>query len=210
MNGRELHIHVEEPSMEAFLNEMLPRYLDPAIAWKPINYGSKHRLLATLPTRLRGYANINPAYRPKSLVLVDRDDDDCLALKAQLEAACHAANLISRAAAQAEHSFDIVNRVVIEELEAWYFGDISALRTAWPGVPATLGHQARFRNPDAVLGGTHEALLSVLQRAGHFKGLDRLPKIEAARRMGKLVDPENNQSQSFNAFLTGLQALVAE
>ena len=195
--------------MEAFLNEMLPRFLDPAIVWKPINYGSKHRLLTTLPTRLRGYANFSPALRPKSLVLVDRDDDDCLDLKAQLETACRAASLTTLAVAEAGQSFDVVNRVVIEELEAWYFGDIDALCAEWPGIPVTLGKQARFRNPDGIAGGTHEALLSVLQRAGHFKGLDRLPKIEAARRMGKRVDPANNQSHSFRAFLTGLCALVA-
>jgi hypothetical protein len=209
MNGREIHIHVEEPSMEAFLNEMLPRYLDPVIAWKPINYGSKHRLLNTLPTRLRGYANIDQVYRPKSLILVDRDDDDCLELKNRLEIACREANLTTRGGAQIGQFIDVVNRIVVEELEAWYFGDIAALLTVWPGVPATLGQQARFRNPDAVSGGTHETLLSVLQRAGHFKRLDRLPKIDAARRMGKLVEPDRNQSHSFQTFLAGLQALVA-
>lgn len=204
---RPLHIHVEEPSMEAFLQDFLPRRLAAGVDWRIINYTSKRQMLNRLPDRLRGYANIPLEYRPKSLVLVDRDDDDCAALKARLEMACAAAGLISKTAG-GDAAPDVVNRIVIEELEAWYFGDLAAVAAAWPGVSLNVARRARFRDPDAVRGGTHEAFLAVLQQAGHLKDVERLPKIDAARRMGALLNPAQNTSRSFHHFVMGLDALV--
>jgi hypothetical protein len=69
---REIHIHVEEPSMEAFLRDFLPRVLAQGVSWRPINHASKSQLLAELPRRLNGYARMPVEYRPRALVLVDR------------------------------------------------------------------------------------------------------------------------------------------
>ena len=204
---REMHIHVEEPSMEAFLDEFLPRHLDPAVCWRVIDYRSKQQLLARLPARLMGYAYIPLVHRPLSLVLVDRDDDDCTLLKRRLEEACAAAGLPTRTAAP-DGNFEVVNRIVVEELEAWFFGDGAALEQEWRGVGRIVA-QASYRDPDAVRGGTHEALLRELQRAGHLRGLSRLPKIDTARTMGALIDPSRNTSRSFQHFWTGLTSLLA-
>lgn len=194
--------------MAAFLTELLPRTLDPAIAWRPIDYGSKWALLDRLPRRLIGYARIAVAYRPLSLVLVDRDDDDCLLLKQKLEQACRHAGLHTISSPAAGNGFDVVNRIVIEELEAWFFGDGDALGQGWQGADKLLA-QAPFRDPDAVRGGTHEALLRVLQRAGHMRRAERLPKIDVARTMGTLMQPHRNRSTSFAHFWSGLNALAA-
>lgn len=207
--ARPLHIHVEEPSMEAFLEGLLPRALGPLINWRIINHGSKTQLLAQIPNRLKGYANCtNVAVRPKALILVDRDSDDCLLLKNQLENACHQSGLTSKTSPAADGMFEVVNRIVIEELEAWYFGETAALRVVFPSVPATLPNRQAFRDPDAVAGGTHERLLTILQNAGYFKGLTSLPKIDTARRMGSIVDINGNRSTSFNHFVGGLRALA--
>lgn len=204
---RPLHIHVEEPSMEAFLEDFLPRRLVADLDWRIINHGSKWQLLDRLPVRLRGYACIPQEYRPKSLVLIDRDDDDCVALKVRLEAACTAVGLVSKTVG-GNAAPDVVNRIVIEELEAWYFGDITAVAAGWPGVSPNVARRARFRDPDAIKGGTHEAFLGVLQKAGHLRDAARLPKIDAARRMAGLIDPARNTSKSFSHFMTGLEALI--
>lgn len=195
--------------MEAFLEDLLPRIVPQAVDRKIINHGSKWQLLQRLPNRLVGYARIPVLHRPKILILIDRDDDDCVVLKQRLEDGCRHAGLTSRTRPSGDGLFDVVNRIVIEELEAWYFGDVAAMAREWPGVPATLAAQARFRDPDAIAGGTHEVLLSVLQKAGHFRGQERLPKIDAARRMGAGIDPARNRSASFKHFMTGLDALVA-
>ena len=205
---REIQIHVEEPSMEAFKQALLPRMLTSAVAWKIIDYGSKQQLLARLPQRLLGYAQYDAAYRPKLMVLVDRDDDDCAALKAQLETACEAALLRTKGRPADSGDFDVVNRIVVEELEAWFFGDPEALQEVWPGTRRSLG-KAAYRDPDAVRGGTHEALLRVLKSAGHLRDADRLPKIEIARIMGHVLNVQRSRSSSFQHFQTGLDALLA-
>ena len=207
---RELHLHVEEESMEAFLKAFLPRFLDPAINWKPINHQSKQQLLRELPNRLRGYGHIPSNVRPKSLVLIDRDKDDCRLLKQRIEESACIAGLSTKTNPAADGSFDVVNRIVIEELEAWFFGSVPALAIAWPGVPANLAAQTAYRDPDAIAGGTHEALFRVLQQAGHHKGAGRLPKIDTARRMGRLLDPATNGSRSFQQFRSGLVALTQQ
>ena len=85
----------------------------------------------------------------------------------------------------------MVNRVAIEELEAWYFGDWEAVQAAYPGVNANLPQKAGFRDSDAVQGGTWEAFERVLQKARYFK--NGLRKIEAARTVAE----HGSQSQSF-------------
>jgi hypothetical protein len=92
----------------------------------------------------------------------------------------------------------VVNRIVVEELEAWFFGDWSSVCQAYPRVPATIPQQARYRTPDAIAGGTWEALERVLRNAGYFQS--GLRKIEAARAIASHMQPEINTSQSFQIF----------
>ena len=195
--------------MEAYLHELLPRLNFGDVDTRIINHTNKQKLLREVPARLRGYARIPNEYRPLALVLVDRDDDDCLALKGRLEATATEAGLVSKSVA-GEVSFDVVNRIVVEELEAWHFGDVDALRAEYPGISASLGAQAQFRDPDAIAGGTHEALLRVMQKAGHHQGMSKLPKVDTARRLARRVGIANNRSGSFQHFLSGLGALAGQ
>ncbi len=94
---------------------------------------------------------------------------------------------------------------VVEELEAWYFGDIEALRTAYPRLPASLGAKATFRNPDAIAGGTWEALDRELKRAGYREGL---AKFAAAQAIAPHLDPERNRSRSFQVFRDGVRRMA--
>lgn len=94
--------------------------------------------------------------------------------------------------------WQLVNRIAIEELEAWYFGDWPAVCTAYPKVSAGVPHKAGYRDSDAILGGTWEAFERVLQRHGYFK--TGLPKVGAARTIGGLLDPERCRSRSFAKF----------
>jgi Domain of unknown function (DUF4276) len=208
---RPLHIHVEEPSMKAFLEELLPRVLEHDVDFKIIDHESKAKLLSEIPKRLNGYSNYNDINsRPKVLVLLDRDNDDCAALKAKLNNACDQSGLIKKSTPNAIGQYEVVNRIVVEELEAWYFGSIKTLSEVFTGVPKNLENKARYRDPDAITGGTHEQLLRVLQNAGHYKRLQRLPKIETARKMGASIDLNNNSSHSYIQFRSGLKALIEQ
>ena len=63
-----------------------------------------------------------------------------------------------------------------------------------------------YRDPDAIRGGTWEALERELKRVGYFKG--GLGKIEAAKAISAQMDPERNISNSFQVFMKGLLEMV--
>ena len=187
---------VEEQSMEAFLRGLLPRVLPPGLTFDVIAFQGKDDLLRKLPARLRGYQRwLPPEWR--LVVLVDQDAGDCRELKTELEQAAAGAGLVSRTAA-GDRPWQVANRVVIEELEAWYFGDWEAVRGAYPRVSRTVPQQARYRDPDAIQGGTWEAFERVLQRHGYFR--TGLRKVEAARAVAANIDLGRSRSRSFERF----------
>jgi hypothetical protein len=203
-----LEILVEEPSAEAALQNLAPKIVGRAASFRIISFQGKQNLLHQLPIRLRGYARwLPPDYR--IVVLVDEDREDCLVLKNKLEVAAWQAGLFTKSNLAPDGLFQVMNRVAIEELEAWFLGDVEAIRQVYPRIPATLASQRSYRNPDAVLGGTSEALERVLQRAGYFKK-EGLPKIRVAREISKYMEPERNRSKSFQVFRDGLRLLTRQ
>lgn len=187
---------VEERSMEAFLEAYLPRILPNGCTYKIHAHQGKNALLRNLGNRLKGYSKwLVPESR--IVVIVDRDNDDCRELKSTLEKICKNAGLRSRRTAGGQ-DWQVVTRLAIEELEAWYFGDWQAVRSAFPHVPSNTPRQAKYRNPDAIENGTWEAFERVLKRGGYFR--QGLAKVEAATAVGQQIDPSRNQSQSFVVF----------
>ena len=77
---------VEEPSMEAFLNAVLPRMLPAGAVFEIHAFQGKQALLRKLEDRLKGYARFMTNDH-RIMVIVDQDNDDCIALKARLESA---------------------------------------------------------------------------------------------------------------------------
>lgn len=191
--------------MEAFLNILLPRVLHGGATFEIHAFQGKSDLLGKLEQRLRGYRRWLPSHW-KLVVLVDRDNDDCLKLKARLEAS--AANSGFRTRSQAtSQDWHVVNRIAIEELEAWYFGDWEAVRAVYPRVNQGIPGQARYRNPDAIKGGTWEAFERILKRHGYFS--NGLRKTEAAKAIAAHTTPDQNRSRSFNHFLNALTEAAA-
>ena len=199
-----LEFLVEEPSAEAGLSLILPRVLgDVTFAIHP--YQGKRDLLAKLPMRLRAYVRWIPA-SVRIVVLVDRDNDDCYNLKANLEQIAMNAGLSTASSrASSTSDYQVLNRIAIEELEAWYFGDWEAVRVAYPRVSASTTRRARYRDPDGIPGGTWEAFERVLKQAGYFKG--GLGKITAAREIAPNMDPAHNRSASFQVLYQALLRL---
>jgi hypothetical protein len=202
MRAAHLELLVEEPSMEAFLRALLPRLLPRDRTFEVHPFQGKRDLLGKLEPRLRGYAAWLPA-EWRIVVVVDQDDEDCLVLKRQLEAIARRSGLRTRTSSGGAPC-QLVNRIAIEELEAWYFGDWAAVCAAYPRAPANVPRRQGFRDPDAIAGGTWEAFERVMQTHGYFKG--GLLKIEAARAIGAHADPERSSSPSFRAF----SAAIAE
>ena len=206
MERPHLEFLVEEPSMEAFLHVLLPR-LFPADcpSFQVHAFRSKTKMLDKLQTRLKGYASWLPNYM-RIVVVVDCDDDDCHELKQQLEKAATAARLRTRSGGRGT-PWQVVNRIAIEELEAWYFGDWEAVRCAYPKVSPTIPKQAKYRDPDAIKGGTWEAFERLLQKKGYFK--NGRSKVEVARTIAAHINPDCNRSHSFVKFRDALIEAMA-
>jgi len=182
--------------MEAFLRALLPRILPPDCSFEVYPFQGKTDLLGKLSDRLRAYARWLPDDW-RIVVVVDRDNDDCLELKGRLEEVARGAGLSTRTRPR-HGTWQLVNRVAIEELEAWYFGDWEAVRSVYQRVAARIRGRAAFRESDAIAGGTWEAFERVLQKHGYFEG--GLRKIEAARSIGGVLEPQRCDSPSFQAF----------
>lgn len=205
MSASHLEFLVEEPSMEAFLRCLLPRLLPVDRTFEVHPFQGKSDLLGKLQARLRGYAQWLPEDW-RIVVVVDRDDDDCALLKQRLEAMAIAAGLRTRSTT-GNSRWQVVNRIAIEELEAWYFGAWQAVSSAYPRVAATIPNKANYRDPDAIQGGTWEAFERILQRHGYFKG--GLRKVDVAREVGSRLIPETSSSQSFIRFHEAISEAIA-
>ena len=192
---------VEEQSMEALLQTLLPRLLPDGCSHDVHAFRSKTDLKRKVAARLRAYARWLPDDW-RILVLVDRDRDDCRALKEELEGAALDAGLHTTSG---DERWQVANRMVIEELEAWYFGDWQAVLRAFPKVTPTVSNRRGYRDPDTIAD-TWEAFERILQRHGYFRG--GLRKTEAAREIAAHMDPAQNRSKSFSVFHRTLMEAV--
>ena len=199
--ARHLEIYTEEQSAEVFLNILLPR-LFPNISFKIYPHQGKSDLLKKLPKKLYAARQwMTDDYR--IIVLLDRDKEDCEALKLRLENLAHTAGFVTKT--QNAAGFQVVNRIAIEELEAWMLGDETAVRAAFPCVP-TFIHKEEYQNPDDIIN-AWETLENLLQRGGYYK--KGYPKKDAARKIAANMNPEVNKSRSFHVFIEGVKACLA-
>ncbi len=196
---------VEEPSAEVALRNLLPKILPNHITYLIHPHNGKYDLLRKLPKRLTAYKKWMPA-EYKIVVLIDKDREDCISIKNNLNDIAKDAGLTIKTSVN-QNTFQILNRIAIEELEAWFLGDVQALELAYPGVPKNLSQKSDFRNPDSIRGGTWERLETILQHAGYFT--TGLQKINAASSISLRMVPEHNTSKSFQVFISGLKTLVS-
>lgn len=202
--GRHIEFLVEEPSAEAALKNLVPKLIGEDISFNIHVFQGKQDLLLKLAGRLKGYRSWLPGdwY---IIVLIDQDREQCVTLKQRLEEIAHGEGLITRSNAGLNRKIQVINRLAIEELEAWFFGDVTAINMAYQRVPSSLDRRTKFRNPDAIRN-TAEALERVLKAAGYYRG--GMPKIEVARRITEYMEPNRNSSKSFRIFRDALIDLI--
>ena len=207
----EVYVHIdfllEEPSAEAALTAILPSILSDNVSFDFHVFKGKEDLLKKLPERLKTYRRWIPNDW-RIVVLIDEDRKDCHELKANLEKAAHEAGFVTKSNAPPDEDFQVVNRIAIEELEAWYFGDVEAMHTAYPRIPINLQSKAKYRNPDAIQGGTSEALEHLLIQNNYYRGW--IPKPTVAQNIAQHMVPSRNRSKSFQVFVEGLRACVGK
>ena len=202
-----MHIEflVEEPSAESALRNLVPKIIGDLISFEIHPFQGKPDLLKKLPGRLRGYYHWLPEDW-RIVVLIDEDRQDCRELKGNLEQIARDAGLVTCSEASEGRSFQVLNRIAIEELEAWFFGNVEAIHQAYPRIPLTLSSKARYIDPDAITGGTWEALEREFKKVGYFR--NGLAKIEVAISVSVYMDPNRNRSKSFQVFRRGLLKIM--
>ena len=170
-------------------------------------FQGKYDLLKQLPSLLTAYRESMQDNR-RIMVLIDNDQQDCMELKMTLEKIAHEAGFVTKSNADSEGDFQVVNRLAIEELEAWFFGDPKAVRKAYPRVSKNIERDRTYRNPDAIVGRTSKELERMLKQASYHRG--GLPKVTVATNIGSHMEPDRNKSRSFQVFVKGLKACVGE
>lgn len=208
-------ILVEDISGKAALDILVPKIIGDSHTFKVISYkGIGHipknlkpnsaktdTLLNNLPKLINGYARSWNNY-PAALFFVCDLDDKCLK---------EFKKSLNDVLLQCQNKPQIVRFcIAIEEGEAWFLGDINAIKQAYPAAKEEL-IQA-YKN-DSICG-TWELLADVLYNGGS-KVLRKKPfqvigeeKFKWAKNISPYMDVNNNHSPSFNYFKNRLIQLI--
>lgn len=186
-----LHIFVEEPSAKIVLDVLIPKIIPEGVFYQVHSHQGKQDLEHAIKTTVPSISKIPGA---RILIVRDQDSGDCKKVKQ------HIKNIIRGKS----HAPTLV-RIVCRELETWFLGDLKAVSHAYPRVkPQHYVNKADFRNVDAIQN-TNEFLLAIIPEYG-----DRisLPKLEVAESIAPYLYLENNSSESFNQFISGIEKLL--
>jgi hypothetical protein len=155
------------------------------------------QLLDNLPKLLRGYAK-NPSV-DAVVILLDADDRDCRDFLRQL---------LTLVPGGSENR--VLFRLAIEEVEAWYFGDRQAILKTYPKAKIPVLNSYVQDQPC----GTWETLAEAIFDGG-LKKLKKQGwpasgtlKHEWAIRIGPHLNIDENQSPSFQKFVSGIRRLT--
>ena len=195
---------VEEISAKAALDQLLPRLL-PGHSCRVRVFEGWQDLLGQLKAVLQGYhRRIFREGQTQLRVVVLLDGDGiCERRKAALEAKAAEASLLTKTTAGPGQVFHVLNRIAVQELEAWWLGDREAIISAYPGVkPAHF--KGIGRDTDAPLK-PNDTLWEVLKKGRYF--LTGKRKTQWATDISQHLDPARNTSPSFHYFCEGLAAL---
>jgi len=210
-----LEILVEDSSGRALLEQLVPKVIgthgDPH-TWRIIAYRGvgrippgmnpgtdprKRILLDQLPRILKGYGRAQ--FVDYVIVVADSDRNDCKSFLNELLA-------LERTCTPRP---PIMFRIAIEEIEAWYFGDQSALLSAFPKAKRIILDKYQ----QGSICGTWELLADAIIPGGSKivkKQGWPLPgtlKHEWAERIGPLMNINANKSPSFGKLRDGLRRI---
>ena len=189
MQGRLVFL-LEEPSMNHLLAGLLPRLMPGWVDGEHflcVPHEGKSDLDRSIPRKLAAWRVPGDRF----VVLRDNDAEVCKEVKTRLVKLCVESGRP-----------DTLVRLVCQELEAWYLGDLLALAVAYEEPKLqTASMRKRFANPDA-----WEKPSAEVQRV-----LPAFQKGQGARRMGMtLRGPDDSRSRSFKVFVAGVRRLALE
>ena len=188
MQGRIIFL-LEEPSMKILLEGLLPRLFPSMVAGEHflcIKHEGKSDLDTSIPRKLQAWR----IQEDRFVILRDNDNAQCVNLKARFVDICAKSGRP-----------DTVVRLVCQELESWYIGDLQALAGAFGnGKLNSPSLQKRFADPD-----TWQKPSAELIRL-----IPSFQKGSAARCMAEALEEDRNRSTSFRFFVSGVRRLAQE
>lgn len=189
MQGRLIFL-VEEPSMKVLLDGLLPRFfpgLQTGTHFMCLPHEGKSDLDKSVPRKLKAWKNPGDRF----VIVRDNDNADCHALKARYVTVCKDSGRP-----------ESLVRLVCQELESWYLGDLWAMAQAF-GQPNldTPGLRKRFIAPDS----WQKPSVEVGRLVTDFG------KVAGARAMSAHIRRgDQNRSSSYRVFLAGVQQVATE
>jgi hypothetical protein len=188
MPGRVVFL-LEEPSMQALLDGLLPRLVNGWVTNRHflcIPHEGKTDLDRSIARKLAAWRIPGDRF----VIVRDNDGADCLAVKQRLQGLCETAGRP-----------DTLVRLVCQELESWYLGDLRALAEAFGEPKAdTAARRKRYSRPDEWLKASTEVrrLIPAFQKIG------------GARLMAQALEPNRSRSKSFHVFVLAVRRLAMD
>lgn len=179
----ELIFLLEEPSMKNYLDQILPKILPPEVDFQTLHHRGCADLRLSIPRKLQNWNR--PDRETRFVIVHDRDDRDCRALKLQLRQICDAVRP------------GVLIRIPCQELEAWYWGDLQAVSQAMGKDVTSYARKKKYRNPDAIVD-PKECLRRLFPE---------MRQLADATKIGKAARIEENTSESFQCFVTGVRKM---
>ncbi len=188
MKGRVIFL-LEEPSMKALLDGLLPRLLPGWVDgqhFQCLQHEGKSDLDRSIPRKLSAWRIPGDRF----VIVRDNDGAHCVNLKARFQALC------------ADNGCpDTLVRLVCQELESWYLGDLQALAQAFAGAKVdTPALRKRFSDPDV----WQKPSVEVSRLVPSFQ------KGSGARAMAACLRETGNRSRSFQVFVQGVRRVAVE
>lgn len=186
MQGRIIFL-LEEPSMRVLLDNWLPRIFPGWVDgqhFQCVPHEGKSDLDRSIPRKLAAWRIPGDRF----VIVRDNDNAECVDLKQRLQGWC----------AQAGRP-DTLVRLVCQELESWYLGDLAALAAAFDQPAAdSPALRKRFMEPDT----WQKPSVEVKRIVSGFQ------KSRGARAMAEHLDPATNRSRSLQVFVAGTRRVA--
>lgn len=181
---KQLVFLLEEESMKALLDVLLPQILPEKINFLCIPHEGKQDLEKSIPRKLRAWQTPDTAF----VIVRDKDSADCIETKNHLVNLC----------AQAGRSDSLV-RIACHELESWFLGDLTAVGKAFNIKKLSeLQRNKKYKEPDKLSNASEELEKLV-------KGYR---KVSGATKIAAFMTINQNYSHSFNCFISGVSGMI--
>lgn len=188
MKGRLIFL-LEEPSMKSLLDGLLPRLFPSWVDGQQflcVKHQGKSDLDTSIPRKLGAWRIPGDRF----VIVRDNDGANCIDVKARLQSMCAASDRP-----------DTLVRLVCQELESWYIGDLKALALAFDNPKLdTPALRKRFVDPDS----WQKPSVELGRLEPTFQ------KGSGARAMAACLRETGNLSHSFRAFVDGVRRVASE